>query len=211
MREPAPSDAYASGGAPQGSIASKPLGETLWRQRNTATTLATSAIVGLAVGIATPATATVPILLAALALAAAFDLRTGLIPNTLTVAVTAFALAAWGMSSGLGTDSLAAAIGTATVLALLRQGSTVWLGAPGFGWGDVKLAAPLGLSLGWAALWALYLAVVLAAIVAVAGLLTGRLSRRSRIPFAPFMLGGALLHFVLPLGRVLDWVAALTL
>ncbi|MEL7361472.1 MAG: prepilin peptidase, partial [Bacteroidota bacterium] len=77
--------------------------------------------------------------------------------------------------------------------------------------GDVKLAVPLGLVLGWLTLWALYLAVVLAAAVAVVGLGTGRLELRSRVPFAPFILGGTLLHFLLPLALVLDWVAGLTL
>ncbi|MEL6772993.1 MAG: prepilin peptidase [Bacteroidota bacterium] len=172
--------------------------------------LVSSALVGLTVGTLAPPSAALPILLAVLALAAAFDLRTGLIPNALTLAATAFALVAW-LSPPLALGPPASALTAASTLALLRLGSTVWLGAPGFGWGDVKLAVPLGLVLGWSVLWALYLAVVLAALVAVSGLAMGRLTRRSLIPFAPFILGGTLLHIALPFGVVLDWVAALTL
>lgn len=211
MGEPAPPDAHPSAGSPQGGVASESLGETLWTRRNSATALATSAVVGLVVGIAAPPTATLPILLAVLTLAAAFDLRTGLIPNALTLAVTTFALVGWVSSPPLSVTPVAAAIVAALVLALLRLASAIWLGAPGFGWGDVKLSVPLGLVLGWPALWALYLAVVLAALVAVIGLLAGRLERHSRIPFAPFILGGTLLHVMLPLATVLDWAAALTL
>ncbi|MEL6706554.1 MAG: prepilin peptidase [Bacteroidota bacterium] len=172
--------------------------------------LVSSAVVGMAVGALVPPLSALPVLLAFLGLAAAFDLRSGLIPNALTLAATAFALTVW-VSPPLALGPLSAAFTAASTLTLLRLGSTVWLSAPGFGWGDVKLSVPLGLVLGWSVLWALYLAVVLAAIVAVSGLATGRLTRRSRIPFAPFILGGTLLHLAFPLGVVLDWVAALTL
>ena len=210
MGEPAPTDARANTRSTQSDVAEASSSQTLWARRNAPAVLVSSALVGLTVGMLPPPSAALPILLVVLALAAAFDLRTGLIPNALTLAATAFALAVW-LSLPLALQPLAAAFTAAAALALLRLGSTVWLGAPGFGWGDVKLAVPLGLVLGWSVLWALYLAVVLAAIVAVSGLATRRFTRRSRIPFAPFILGGTLLHLALPLGVVLDWGAALTL
>lgn len=210
MGKSASSDAPVNARPSQGDIAEASGSQTLWTRRNTPEVLVPPAVVSLVVGAWVPPSSALAILLTALALAAAFDLRTGLIPNALTLAATALALAAW-MSPPLALAPPAAALTAASALALLRLGSVVWLGAPGFGWGDVKLVVPLGLVLGWSVLWALYLAVVLAALVAIVGLLTGQLSRHSRIPFAPFILGGTLLHFVLPVEAVLDWIAALTL
>jgi leader peptidase (prepilin peptidase)/N-methyltransferase len=67
----------------------------------------------------------------------------------------------------------------------------------GMGWGDVKLAGLIGLYLGWlgttvllAGLLAGYL---LAALTGIALLVTRRATRKSQIPFGPFMLAGALI------------------
>jgi prepilin signal peptidase PulO-like enzyme (type II secretory pathway) len=69
--------------------------------------------------------------------------------------------------------------------------------APGaIGWGDVKLAGVLGLYLGWLGVSAWWLGTlagfVLGALWAVFLLLTRRGTRKSEIPFGPFMLAGAL-------------------
>ncbi len=67
------------------------------------------------------------------------------------------------------------------------------------GMGDVKLAAMLGLYLGWASLWVFYLAVVLGGTFGLVGLLTKRLKRGARLPFAPFTAVATGLHvFLLP-------------
>jgi leader peptidase (prepilin peptidase)/N-methyltransferase len=67
----------------------------------------------------------------------------------------------------------------------------------GMGMGDVKYAAVTGLALGtigWTAVWwGHLLGFVLAGGVVVVGLLTGRMHRRSAVPFGPFMALGALL------------------
>ncbi|MEL7169005.1 MAG: prepilin peptidase [Bacteroidota bacterium] len=160
-------------------------------------------------GVLAPTSATLAILLVILCVAALIDLRTGLIPNALTFGATAFALMGWLVAPPLEIAPVAAALAAAGLLWVLRAGSAQWLGVPGFGLGDIKLAIPMGVVLGWPVIWSLYLAVVLAAIVGILGLVTGRLTRRSRLPFAPFMLGGVLLRFVLPFERVLDWLAAL--
>ncbi|MFG3495135.1 prepilin peptidase [Streptomyces sp. NPDC047928] len=71
----------------------------------------------------------------------------------------------------------------------------------GMGFGDVKLAVPLGVALGWYGWDVLFVG-------AFAGFLFGavygfglvalrRASRRSAIPFGPFMIGGALLGLLL--------------
>ncbi|MEL6612930.1 MAG: A24 family peptidase [Bacteroidota bacterium] len=184
---------------------------SLWARRNTWEALTLAALFGAVLGVLAPSHAAEGVLLAFLAGATLFDLRTGLIPNALTLAATLFALVAWLTAPSLGITPMVSGLSAALSLWVLRIGSAHWLGTPGFGMGDVKLAFPLGIVLGWSALWALYLAVVLAAMVAVPGLLSRRLARRSQIPFAPFMLGGVLLSYALPLGRVLDWIALLML
>lgn len=65
----------------------------------------------------------------------------------------------------------------------------------GMGRGDVRLAGVLGLLLAWlsptAALSGLALSFVLAGAALTPFLLTGRLQRRTKVPFGPFMLIGA--------------------
>ncbi len=66
----------------------------------------------------------------------------------------------------------------------------------GMGFGDVKLAGVLGLYLGWLG-WAevmvgAFLGFLLGAVVGVSLMLAGRAGRKSKIPYGPFMLLGAL-------------------
>jgi leader peptidase (prepilin peptidase) / N-methyltransferase len=67
----------------------------------------------------------------------------------------------------------------------------------GMGWGDVKLAGVLGLVLGWLG-WAepflgWFLGFFLGVAVMVGLIAARRVNRKSKIPFGPFMLAGALL------------------
>lgn len=69
--------------------------------------------------------------------------------------------------------------------------------APGaIGWGDVKLAGVLGLYLGWLGASAWWLGTlagfVIGGLYAIVLLITRRGSRKSEIPFGPFMLAGAI-------------------
>lgn len=65
----------------------------------------------------------------------------------------------------------------------------------GIGFGDVKLAGVLGLYLGWfgarAFLTGLAGGFVLAAVFGVALIAAGRATRKTQVPFGPFMLAGA--------------------
>jgi leader peptidase (prepilin peptidase)/N-methyltransferase len=65
------------------------------------------------------------------------------------------------------------------------------------GFGDVKLAGVLGLTLGWLGWGQLaiggFLGFFLGAVVGGLLMLLGRARRKSKIPFGPFMLVGALL------------------
>lgn len=114
---------------------------------------------------------------------------------------------------GLGTLAgltLAAAGETAAPLLRACAGALVCAGAylvlallPGsrLGFGDVKLAAVLGLPLGWhgrpAVLTGLLLPHLLLGLAALALLLTRRAGRRTALPLGPAMLAGALLAILL--------------
>lgn len=67
----------------------------------------------------------------------------------------------------------------------------------GMGFGDVKLAGVLGVYLGWLGWGVLlvggFLGFLLGGVLGGALMVVGRAGRKSRIPFGPFMLGGALL------------------
>jgi leader peptidase (prepilin peptidase)/N-methyltransferase len=67
----------------------------------------------------------------------------------------------------------------------------------GLGMGDVKFAFPLGLCVGWFAanswLVSIFIAFLCAGLVAVIGIVTGTLSRKSRLAFGPYMFFGTLI------------------
>lgn len=68
-----------------------------------------------------------------------------------------------------------------------------------FGAGDAVLAGLCGLVAGWPLILpALLTAIVSAGLVALLLLLTGRAARHSSLPYAPFLLGGALLVMRFP-------------
>lgn len=124
---------------------------------------------------------------AVLAAATWTDLRRRRIPNYLTlpalfVALTIALSQGRFMAAGAG-----AIVGAAFfVLPMFIYG----LGAAGGG--DVKLAAFMGAALGtYGLLIALMVAGVAASVTVLAGMAAGRLERRSKVPFGPFLaLGG---------------------
>ena len=67
----------------------------------------------------------------------------------------------------------------------------------GMGFGDVRLAALIGLNLGWLGLAhvavALFAGFLLGAVVGVALMAAGVASRKSRVPFGPFLAAGAVI------------------
>lgn len=67
----------------------------------------------------------------------------------------------------------------------------------GIGWGDVKLSGVLGLYLGWfgagAVLGGLLGGYLLAAVAGIGLLVAGRATRKSQVPFGPFLLASTLL------------------
>jgi leader peptidase (prepilin peptidase)/N-methyltransferase len=135
--------------------------------------------------------------LAAIGVALALiDIDTHRLPNVIVLPsypVLAVLLAAASVASGDGGALARAGLGAATLLGFYLVITLVY--PAGMGWGDVKLAGLLGGVLGylgWAELlvggFAGFLFGAVAGIVVIA---TGRGTRRSALPFGPFMILGA--------------------
>lgn len=127
---------------------------------------------------------------------AAIDIRWRVIPNRVVVPaiVVAIALAALtGVADGDPARAIGALAGAAALFVVYLVPALVAPSAMGFG--DVKLAALVGAVLGslgpqaWIA--GALGGFIIGALVGVGGLLSGRVTLRSRVPFAPAMLGGA--------------------
>jgi len=120
---------------------------------------------------------------------AACDLATLLLPNALMYPGLLAALAlCWAWPDRGAPASLAGGVlgGGAMLLAYLLL--------PGFGGGDVKLCALIGLVVGLRGVGvALTLGVLLTGVAALVGLATRRLSPRSVLPFGPGLVAGALM------------------
>ena len=130
-----------------------------------------------------PAALLMTVLGAAMAAAAAIDLRTQRLPDPLTLvaAVCAAALAARRGMDGL-LEGVAAAVIAMVILGLMRAVFQRLRGDPSLGLGDVKLIAAL-------ALWLGALTPLMVAIAALLGLLAQAASRqrRGRIAFGPML------------------------
>ena len=78
----------------------------------------------------------------------------------------------------------------------------------GMGFGDVRLAGLIGMTLGWLSighvLVALFLAFLVAAVVGVGLMLTGVKGRKDKVPFGPFLATGAMLALVFG-GPIIEW------
>jgi leader peptidase (prepilin peptidase)/N-methyltransferase len=133
-----------------------------------------------------------------IAVALAFiDARHRRLPDLLTLpsypaAVLLLGLAA-GLTSGGGTRLGYGLIGLAAALVLFAAQALLY--PAGLGWGDVKLSGVLGLYLGWfgwrAVLAGLFGGYLLAAVAGIVLLASRRASRRSLLPFGPFLLAAS--------------------
>ena len=140
---------------------------------------------------------------------AVIDASTRLLPNRITypafpVVAGLLTVASLGLGDlgrlGRGLLAAVAVGGFFLVLALVSP--------RGMGLGDVKLAPTLGLALGWLS-WGtvavgVFAAFLLGGLAGLAGMVALGLSRKSLLPFGPWLVAGALLA-VLAGGEVAGW------
>jgi leader peptidase (prepilin peptidase) / N-methyltransferase len=128
------------------------------------------------------------------------DLDQRLLPDELTVTAVPLALlfALSGANPLVGTEVLPA-IGVAVILPAVLYLPSLPFGGGAFGLGDVKLLVGVGLMLGLSrtiagVTWGLIVAGIVLAVLLVAR----RISRRSYVPFGPFLILGALWGILIP-------------
>ncbi len=125
------------------------------------------------------------------------DLEQGLILNKVVypgmIVILLLALYPWPwLTQSIGMRVAYAALGGAIGFAIFLLIAVVSRG--GMGWGDVKLAALIGLATGFPLVFvAIIMAAVFGGIVAVGLLIAGRRKRREAIPFGPFLALAAMI------------------
>jgi leader peptidase (prepilin peptidase)/N-methyltransferase len=135
------------------------------------------------------------------ALLALIDLDVRRLPNALTLPSYPVAIVLLGLAALIDHDMGALSRALLGGLALLAfYALLAFINPGGMGMGDVKLAGVLGLYLGWLGWGVLlagaFLAFLLGGVIGLGLVLARRANRKSRIPFGPFMLLGALVAIV---------------
>ncbi len=129
---------------------------------------------------------------------AVIDVRCRRLPDALTLPSYPVALALLGLAAlllpGGGRLFLSAVLGMALAWAVFLFQVLIY--PAGLGGGDVKLSGLVGLYLGWLGPGALVCGLVLgylfAAVTGLALIAARRASRKSHLPFGPFLLAGTL-------------------
>ena len=140
------------------------------------------------------------------------DLERGLILNRVVypgmVAALLLALYPWPwFSESIGMRVAYAALGGAAGFAIFLLIAMVSRG--GMGWGDVKLAALMGLAIGFPLVFvAIIMAAILGGIVAVALMIAKKRTRRQTIPFGPFLALAAMVTLLWG-SNILNWYLGL--
>jgi prepilin signal peptidase PulO-like enzyme (type II secretory pathway) len=140
------------------------------------------------------------------------DLEHSLILNKVVypgmVAALLLALYPWPwFSDSIGMRVAYAALGGAAGFAIFLLIAIVSRG--GMGWGDVKLAALIGLAIGFPLVFlAIIMAAILGGIVAVALMIAKKRTRRQTIPFGPFLALAAMVTLLWG-SNILRWYLGL--
>ena len=133
------------------------------------------------------------LLISALVVVALIDFDHKIIPNTITLP---------GMVIGFGLSLWALPITPlASLLGILIGGSFFYLIAlvskGGMGGGDIKLIAMIGAFLGWqGALFTIFSGALLGSLVGVMLMFLGKKGRKDKVPFGPFLSGGAIIYIL---------------
>lgn len=123
------------------------------------------------------------------------DCATHRLPNVLVGGFTLLGVAALGMAAWVTAEPARFISALLTGLGVFVLFAALALVHPrGLGFGDVKLAAPIGLYLGWlgwpAVVFGVGAAFALGAIAAVTVAVVRRSGRETAIPFGPYLLAG---------------------
>ncbi len=139
---------------------------------------------------------------------AVYDLRWMMLPDKIVWPLVLLALVAVAVRGSTEVDYvrdhlLGALIIWGFFMALIVVSRGRWIGG-----GDVKLAPAIGLWLGAAkTVVALLIAFYSATLVVVPLMLVRRISRKSKVPFGPFLIGGALVAMLFG-ERLINWYLA---
>jgi len=140
------------------------------------------------------------------------DLEHGLILNRVVypgmIVALLLSLYPWPwFSESIGMRVAYAALGGAAGFAVFLLIALVSRG--GMGWGDVKLAALMGLAIGFPLVFvAIIMAAILGGIVAVALMIAKKRTRRQTIPFGPFLALAAMVTLLWG-SNILNWYLGL--
>jgi leader peptidase (prepilin peptidase)/N-methyltransferase len=144
------------------------------------------------------------VLIPALALASATDLRDRTVPDRLNLTAASLAL---GLALALDPASVPCRVASGAAAGGIL-GALAWARPRGMGMGDAKLAAAMGLCLAARVAVALLAAFSLGALAGAALVLRfGAGARRRTLPFAPFLAAGGLVGLVWG-SDLLDWYLA---
>ena len=127
---------------------------------------------------------------------AVIDAYSGIIPDRILITGLIGWAYLWVTEFEMGTDTLLAGTSIGLLLYAIRKGAELLVKKPGFGWGDIKLMALIGLFVGWDAFIVLYAAILFGGIFSAVGLITGIMNRDTKLHFAPFIFLGCLAVFV---------------
>ncbi len=125
------------------------------------------------------------------------DLENQIIPNPLSYMLIATGLIFSALTGSLLPSLIGAVIGGGLFLAIRLLGS-FFLKEEAMGMGDIKLAAGIGAFLGWKiGLISFFISFLLGAVIVIVLLLTHLKKKKDKIPFAPFLIGAALISLFL--------------
>ena len=134
------------------------------------------------------------VLLPALVVLSAIDVRHRVLPNRIVLPATGLVLVSQvALASDHGKVAALASVAAGAAFFLLRA-----VYPQGLGMGDVKLALLLGAALGKSVLFGLFVGSVAAAVAGIVVIAReGAAGRKSTLPFGPFLAAGAAVAFFL--------------
>jgi prepilin signal peptidase PulO-like enzyme (type II secretory pathway) len=144
-----------------------------------------------------------------LAILFAYDAKWFLLPNKITLPLTVVAALVAIIRLATAYDTAGVLVNLALAVFILSGlYLIIWLVSKGrwIGFGDIKLGLALALLLGdWQlAFIALFAANLLGCLLVIPGMIMGKISRQTRVPFGPLLILGAVIAMLWG-GRVIAW------